>query len=40
MYARYDSLVNDNHVETYLKETIAFVYNGSTVNNRLKNVYE
>ena len=30
------SLVNDNHVNNYLKDTLAFVYYGSTVNNRPK----
>ena len=27
-------LVNDNHVDNYLKEILAFVYYGSFVNNR------
>ena len=31
------SLVNDNHVDTYLKEIFAFVYYRSIVNNRSKN---
>ena len=29
-------LVNDNHVKNYRKESLAFVYCGSTVNNRSK----
>ena len=28
------TLVNDNHVNNYTKENLAFVYNGSIVNNR------
>ena len=28
------SLVNDNHVDNYLKEILAFVYYGSIVNNQ------
>ena len=32
------SLVNDNHVDNYLKEIIAFVYYGSNVNNRPRSV--
>ena len=31
------TLVNDNHADNYLQEILAFVYNGSTVNNRPKN---
>ena len=27
-------MVNDNQVDNYLKEILAFVYNGSIVNNR------
>ena len=27
------TLVNDNHVDNYLKEILAFVYYGSIVNN-------
>ena len=30
-------LVNDNHVDNYLKDILAFVYYGSIVNNRSKN---
>ena len=30
------TLVNDNHVDNYLKENFAFVYYGSIANNRLK----
>ena len=30
-------LVNDNHVDNYLKEILAFVYYGSTVNNQPQN---
>ena len=30
-------MVDDNHVDNYLKEILAFVYFGSTVNNRPKN---
>ena len=30
-------MVNDNHVDNYLKEILAFVYYGSIVNNQLKN---
>ena len=29
------TLVNDNRVDNYLKEILAFVYYGSIVNNRL-----
>ena len=29
-------LVNDNHVDNYLKEILAFVYYSSTVNKLLK----
>ena len=32
------SLVNDNHVDNYLKEILAFVYYGSIINIRPKNV--
>ena len=31
------TLVNDNHVDNYLKEILAFVYYGSVVNNQPKN---
>ena len=31
------TLVNDNHVDNYLKEILEFVYYSSIVNNRLKN---
>ena len=30
------TLVNDNHVDNYLKENLAFLYYDSTVNNRPK----
>ena len=30
------SLVSDNHVDDNLKETLVYVYFGSTVNNRSK----
>ena len=30
-------LVNDNHVDNYLNEILAFVYYGLIVNNRQKN---
>ena len=30
-------MVNDVHVENYLRESLAFVYYGLAVNNRLKN---
>ena len=29
-------LVSDNHMDNYFKEILAFVYNGSTVNNQPK----
>ena len=28
------TLVNDNHMDSYIKEIMAFVYYGSIVNNR------
>ena len=31
-------MVNDNHVDNYLKEILAFVYYGSTINNLPKNL--
>ena len=31
------TLANDNHVNNHLMESLAFVYYGSIVNNRLKN---
>ena len=31
-----NTLVNDNHVDNDLKESLAFVYYGSIVNNRPK----
>ena len=31
------TLVNDNDVDNYLKEILAFVYHGSIVNNQQKN---
>ena len=31
-------MVNDNHVDNYLKEILVPVYNGSIVNNRPKSV--
>ena len=30
-------MVNDNHMDNYLKEILAFVYYDSIVNNRPKN---
>ena len=30
------TLVNDNRVDNYLKEMLAFVYHGSIVNNQPK----
>ena len=30
------SVVNNNHMDKYLKEILAFVYYGSTVNNQPK----
>ena len=30
------TLVNDNHMDKYLKEILAFVYHGLIVNNRPK----
>ena len=32
------TLVNDNHADNYLKEILAFVYDGSIINNQLKKV--
>ena len=34
------TLVNDNQVDNYLKEILAFVYYGSTVNNWPNKKYE
>ena len=36
-YIQFVTLVNDNHVDNYLKHILAFVYYGSIVNNRPKN---
>ena len=33
---RFITLVNDNHIDNYLKEIMAFVHYGSIVNNRPK----
>ena len=33
------TLVNDNHVDNYLKEILAFLYYGSIVNSRSKKVF-
>ena len=33
---RFDYIGNDNHIDNYLKEILAFVYFGSNVNNRPK----
>ena len=30
--------INDNHVDNYLEEILAFVYYGSILNNRPKNI--
>ena len=36
-YIQFVTLVNNNHVDNYLKHILAFVYYGSIVNIRTKN---